>query len=605
MSSISDSETTGADDTTWHPDGDRPALVGPSHARRSASSLTALVRSSLPTQRAAWSLVWLGVLTGGVSLWGTWWASPFIGALAPALVLAGVLGILASWSLDAVGSRWFQRTGLGAVLVAVAAPQAVSIHGSRYYSTDEGALTHVAAQVLLRGANPYSVSLASAGRLLMTPARFWTYTASGGHVTHFSYPAGGFLIDVPAFALGFHHQVVNWMDLGCWVLSGIILFVLLPVELRWMAGLVALSPVFVSDFVTGGTAVTFYPFILIAVWRWDRFGTGQGSRAARWAGPLALGLGCAIKQTPWFIVPFLLLGVGIEARRRGRAGTTVSLEYLALVLVAFGAVNLPFVLWHPADWWRGTFLPLGASLVADGQGLVSLATHGLTGGVNLSLFTLAGALAYVTIVAAFALYYERLKIVWPLLVPIGFFFAPRSFTSYLVALFPVALVAATTVTPPDRRRRDRTHERRVHRLVGPGLLIALSLGTAVTAGVALGATSPLSITSPTLSASRATGTVRSVTISVRNRTARPLTPHFMVDVGGAHPAGFWYPRGHRTVDIGPDQRVVLTLYPPEPTTLPVQRSNWVVDAYTLDPEWLSTSSLAFWPGQIVSSSTGT
>ena len=320
----------------------------------------------------------------------------------------------------------------------------------------------------------------------MTPARFWTYTASGGHVTHFSYPAGGFLIDVPAFALGFHHQVVNWMDLGCWILSAIILFVLLPFELRWMAGLVALSPIFVSDFVTGGTAVTFYPFILIAVWRWDRFGTGQGSRAARWAGPLALGLGCAIKQTPWFIVPFLLLGVGIEARRRGRAGTTVGLEHLGLVLVAFGAVNLPFILWHPADWWRGTFLPLGASLVADGQGLVSLATHGLTGGVNLSLFTLAGALAYVTTVAAFALYYERLKLVWPLLVPIGFFFAPRSFTSYLVALFPVALVAATTVTPPDRRRRDRTRQRRVRPWVGPGFLIALSLGTAVTAGVALG-----------------------------------------------------------------------------------------------------------------------
>ena len=95
--------------------------------------------------------MWLGVLTGGVSLWGTWWASPFIGALAPALVLAGVLGILASWTLDAVRWRWFQWTGLGAVIIAVAAPQAVSIHGSRYYSTDEGALTHVAAQVLLRG----------------------------------------------------------------------------------------------------------------------------------------------------------------------------------------------------------------------------------------------------------------------------------------------------------------------------------------------------------------------------------------------------------------------------------------------------------------------
>ncbi len=139
------------------------------------------------------------------------------------------------------------------------------------------------------------------------------------------------------------------------------------------------------------------------------------------------------------------------------------LRYLLTVLVVFTAVNLPFLVWHPGAWWHGTLIPLTGGLVADGQGFVTLATHGLTGGVNLTMLSLAGALAMVGGVAAFVAWYPQLKRIWPLLLTVPFFFSPRSLSSYLVDLFPVALVAALSVDGVPRERPPRIGSRTVRR----------------------------------------------------------------------------------------------------------------------------------------------
>jgi len=125
-------------------------------------------------------------------------------------------------------------------------------------------------------------------------------------------------------------------------------------------------------------------------------------------------------------------------------------------------VNLPFIVWQPAAWLHGTLLPFFGGLVAGGQGLVTLATHGLSGGLSLTMLSVAALLAYITVMAAWVVWYPALKRVWLLLMPVVFFFAPRSLSSYLVDLFPVAVVAravpswqegATAAPAGDRRRR--------------------------------------------------------------------------------------------------------------------------------------------------------
>ena len=68
----------------------RPDVVSaPSH--RPGSGQLELV------ERGAWSLVWLAVVTGGIDVWGFWWRSPLIGALAPLMALSGIVGTVWCW----------------------------------------------------------------------------------------------------------------------------------------------------------------------------------------------------------------------------------------------------------------------------------------------------------------------------------------------------------------------------------------------------------------------------------------------------------------------------------------------------------------------------
>jgi uncharacterized membrane protein len=536
-------------------------------------------------ERCAWSLVWLGVLTGGVNLWGSWWSWPVIDVLAPLLVAVSLVGLAICWCAVSPRSWLHEGLAMGSALVAVMAPQIVNIHTRIYYETDSAALDHVAARVLSHGHNPYTASLSSAAVLLKTASNFWTYTVTGGHVAGLSYPAGSILVYAPAFLLGFHHEVVDWMDLYAWLASALLLFFLVPRYLRWLAVLITLTGILTGLFAGGGTDATFIPFAMLAVWRWDRYGKGKGAGLAGWMGPIALGLACSIKQTPWFCVPFLVVGIYIEARRSGRSPIPVVARYLGIVVATFAAVNLPFIIWSPKAWWHGTLTPLTQPLIADGQGLVSLALHGLTGGVNMTLLTYASAFAYLALLVAFVAWYPWLKRIWLLMLPAFFFFSPRSFTGYLVDLFPVAVVGAITVgatTTPARHLNWGRFQAR-HLVLG-----ALTVATGVIAALSF-MSAPLSLFVSGTAIGSKQQRFEAVTVTVANRTGASVSPHFMVDVGQVHPTGFWTTAGDRPVVIGPHRSVTVTLFPPSPTYFPPWASDWVVDAYT-SPRSLSTTN---------------
>ncbi len=545
-------------------------------------------------ERCAWSLVWLGVLVGACDLWGSWWSWPVVDALAPLLVAVALVGFAICWCSRDPRTLWHQATAAAAALASSVVQQVIAIHTRTYYETDSAALDHVAARLLSEGRDPYTSSLARAALLLKPAADYWTYTVTGSHILDLSYPAGSVLVYAPAFALGFRHDVVDWVDLYFWVAGAVLLFFLVPRSLRWLSALVMLSGFFVAFFANGGTDAAFVPFAMIAVWRWDRYGAGRSAGIARWVGPVALGLACSIKQTPWFCIPFLVIGVALEARRAGRPPLRVAGRYVAVVAAVFAAVNLPFVVWGASAWWRGTITPIARPLVADGQGLVSVALHGLTGGVDLPLLTAASVFALLCALAAFAGWYRQLKRIWLLLLPVVFFFSPRSLSSYLLDLFPVALVALITTGTselphaglrlpalgPGWRRADRKWAR-----IAAVTLAAL---TCATAALSL-TTAPLGIAYRSASI-RAQRILRSVTVTVTNRTGGTVVPHFMVDVGTAHPTGFWATADHRPVVIGPYASRTVTLLPTSTTYLPPNSSDYVVQAYTADPDALSTTS---------------
>ncbi len=544
-------------------------------------------------QRGGWTLAWLAVLTAGLGFWSAWTSWPGAALLAPLLTVAGVAGMTATWLVVDPRAGVLPWAGLGTAVLAVGLPEAVAIHVRRYYATDSAAFNQVATRALVHGKDPFRTSMASAASLLNPPSHYWTYLADGGHVTQFSYPAGSFLLEAPAMALGFHHELSDWTDLVAWLATGVLLFVLMPVGLRWLAALVLMAPAFVGAFSAGGTDALFLPFLVLAVWRWDRFGTGKGAGIAAWIGPVALGVACAVKQTPWFCLPLLLLGLGLEARRRGDRVWRVPVVYLASVLGVFTVCNLPFVIWGPRAWADGVLIPFTKPLVADGQGLVTLAIHGLTGGVVLPLLTLAGALVYVALLAAFVVWYPAMKVVWLFVLPVVLLVPGRSFSGYLIDFFPAALVAAVTVAHVPRTARVDVGSM-TRRWVARSAVGVPVLASAAVCAVAF-TSAPLALSVVTVRTSQATQRLDAVTVMVHNLTGHLLTPHFLVVIDSSHPSGFWQTASREEpLVLGAGATGTVTLRPNEFTWSPTHGSHWLVEAYTRSPDALSTSALQVW-----------
>ncbi|MGO8872023.1 MAG: hypothetical protein ACLQPH_11600 [Acidimicrobiales bacterium] len=572
--------TTGAQE-------DHAAAASRHSGRRAGGSPDGTVAA----ERCAWSLVWLSVIVAGVDLWGGWsgWTPSAI--VAPAVAAVGIVGVSATWLVGTPRSRWFQRSTVAAVVVSTFGSQGVAIHARRYYATDSAAFNQVAARLLAHGVDPYTATMGGATGLLQNAANFWTYTINGGYVDHVSYPAGSFLLEMPAVLLGFRHEVVDWVDLCAWLVTGVLVFALLPVSIRWVGALLLVTPVFADIFAGGGTDAGFLPFLVLAVWRWDRYGLGRQAGIARWAGPIALGVACSIKQTPWFCIPFLVAGVYLEASRSGRRPVRLAVRYLLTVVVTFAAVNLPFIVWQPAAWAKGSLLPITQPLVVDGQGLVTVALHGISRGVSIPLLSLAGLLVLVGLWGAFAVWYPVMKRIWLLVLPLAFFVAPRSLSTYLLDLFPAAIVAAVTVGPAAARAVTRGAGRRTL----PSGAAVLGVGVAATVVAVLAFTSPpLQLEVRSVMASPGATLVTSVTVGIHNQTDGTVRPHFMVNVGSPHPNDFWHARDGRPVELAPHASMVVTLYPAGYTAAPPQGSRWLVEAYTAAPEALSTSPLQIW-----------
>lgn len=315
-------------------------------------------------------------------------------------------------------------------------------------------------------------------------------------------------------------------------------------------------------------------------------------------GPVALGIACSIKQTPWFCVPFIVIGLAIEARASDRRPLRVVGPYLAIVIGIFAAVNLPFVIWQPTAWARGTFLPFVDPLIADGQGLVTLALHGIAHGVSLPLLTLAGVLVLVAQMVAMVVWYPAMKRIWMLVLPLAFFVATRSLSTYLADLYPAAIVAAVSVAPAARTRATTTTTTAAttagRRRVPAGLAVVVPALAAVCVSLLAFWSPPLQLSVRSVDTSDAATSLDAVTLDVHNTTGGTVTPRFMVTVGSGHPDGFWSPGRGGTVVLGPHASETVTVRPQSFAWAPSHGSQWLVEAYTTSPEALSTTPLMLW-----------
>jgi uncharacterized membrane protein len=531
--------------------------------------------------RVLTALVWI--------LWGLKLYQPtFVVSGAPELGFAyTALGVAAlGLILAPVPSGWARRIDLvllfGALL-AVGAWTFVAVHGSPAYGTDEVAFDQGSAQLLLAGTNPYGADLTwtfDAFRVLPSGT---TNTLDGSFVHTLSYPAGSFLVYLPILAMGIHSQAAIYVDAAFWIVGMALLWKLLPGSSRPVVPLLASLGIYV-DYVTGGvTDSLMMPFLVLALWRWDRFGQPDETGPARWIGPIALGLACTIKQAAWFVAPVLIVGIVLEHVGRRNGWRSVA-RYVILAGTAFLIPNLPFIVWDGPTWFRAVMLPFFEPLVPFGQGFVAFSTTFFQGGGALSSYTAAGAATMLAILLAVAGWYPWLKRGLPVLPLLALLLPTRSLNSYFVYAIPGILVALATV----RAAPSITVWPWIARLARVGAL-ALFAVAVLALGHALVTPSPIEIVPVDEHTTGSLQTVDRITVDVTNRTDGPLEPHFAVALG-PYMSSYWI------ADEGPEilaarEAATYVLLAPNTASMPTVSQASVVFALTAHPATISAGRL--------------
>ncbi|MGH9030060.1 MAG: glycosyltransferase family 87 protein, partial [Acidimicrobiales bacterium] len=483
---------------------------------------------------------------------------------------------LAPGALDSRRLAWVGWITLLAVLVGLGLWSYFQIVTSPAYPTDEVAFDQYAALLLSHGHDPYLSSMApSIGLYHLAPTAL-TFHLNGSQVTSLSYPAMSFLLYAPAVLLGWSTQAAVVLNLVAWVIAVVLLFLVLPRSMAPVALIIGSFSVYVGYAVGGVTDALFVPLLLGAAVGWDKFVTASGWR--KWIGPVLFGLAMAVKQTPWLVLPFLVVGIAIEGWRRlgdRRSGVRAGAQYLAVALAAFAVPNLPFIVMGARAWWDGVLTPLDPHIVPGGSGIVGLSLYLGVGGGSLGAFSLAVLVAFVALLVIYSSTYPLLK-GWTFILPaFVLFFSARSFGSYLLDLVPAALVGAWTCRSLPGRPWS----------AWPWVVAG---GTVVTGGVvalALGSQSPLTMSIRQVYTSGQLATVDRVVVNVANVSSRPERPAFTMDSGTSFTA-FWIPEGGPAV-LAPGTSANYTLLSPDFPSQPSIAGGFQVVAFTNDPATVS------------------
>ncbi len=533
--------------------------------------------------QVGWMIVGIVLITWGLRLWGSGTVASW--APLPSTLLSGAG--LALVALSTVAHRkpsWqvIQWVALTLVIMGLFTWTATQILGNPSYMTDEMAFDQWAATLWVHGINPYGRSLAAAfNAYQVSPDRF-TWTLSGKPVTLLSYPALAFEIYAPVIALGITNQVAVWFNVVAWAVGMTIAFIVVPFRIRpWILVLASLS-VYIGFAQGGVTDALYIPFLVLAAWRWDRYPWAKGWQAI-WP-PLIMGLALGIKQTPWIVWPFLVMGFIGEARLKGvdrQQIVRMVLRYTVISGAVFFIPNLPFIFSNPVSWLRGVLAPLISKTVPDGQGLITLSLFEPWGSGSLHAFTWLSIVVLVFLLVAYPLTYPRLKPLTFLFPAIALFFATRSFASYLLMLIPITIVAVTTTSPG---KSTVPLSNRAKRIIYGGMGIS-----AILAIVAVVLPGPIRINLDGLHTSGELATVDRVTITATNSSNRTLHPHFTADIGGVLTA-FWT-RIQGPAKLLPHQSVTYTLAAPNFGAMPPISGGFQIMAFTARTETVTRSAI--------------
>lgn len=347
------------------------------------------------------------------------------------VLLASLVGIVslivasAPISPPAIWYRWYKWLGYpiltGAVflilgtLVVLAGTLSLALQHSavQAYRNDVTSFTHVNAELVLDGRNPYTSNAAFAAALKRYPLGYPTPMRRGVFGTGFdapeivqvkaaerlylvdpqavhggldpqtlhSYPALSFLFYVPFIWAGLPNII--WLSLLICV--GVLIWVAwqAPQHLR-LAALFTAGAAFCIVYSLPVDTEIVCIALLLGAWH---------QRTREWVGPVLLGLACAFKQYSWFFVPFFILDIWLA--QGGRA----TLRWCIVAPAAFLLPNLPYLIMSPGPWLHSLTLPMSEPLFPQGIGIMTLSLGHLLPYLPPLFYSIGELLAIVILVA--------------------------------------------------------------------------------------------------------------------------------------------------------------------------------------------------------------
>lgn len=324
------------------------------------------------------------------------------------------------------------------------------------YQTDNAVFSHVAAEQLLNGRNPYTINdpelIGDSAERFGLQTTFLTHTTDAEPLDNLmSWPAGSILPFAPFLKLG--GTDVRWV---------VVAFEIAVLALLWLAAPSVLKPLSVLPFLvdpdlylqfTGGGVMDFLwvaPMLGAAIALYNR---------QFWWSALLFGLAAGTKQQPWILAPFLLVYVA-QADEQWTPGERArqALAYAVVAGMGFLALNGPFIAWGPQEWLDGTLIPFSRQLVPFGSGLSMLTQTGILD-LGKTFYTAATFGVWGLLLLAYAVHFRTLKHALWIMPAIIMWFGYRGLQNYFIYWTPVLIVAVFAWWKEEEARTPITEDR--------------------------------------------------------------------------------------------------------------------------------------------------
>jgi uncharacterized membrane protein len=427
--------------------------------------------------------------------------------------------------------------------------------------TDEAALTARAAKEFLAGHPIYGRPWPSVfhGPIAVTK------TMSGGADYTYAYPPFAVMLSAPFYAVLHSAAAVTLLATGALIAGTVLLWCLLPAPWRPAATAVCLGFGLLAGYARAGyPAIVSGALLIPVVIRWPA--TGAGGRLGRRGvlRAICLGAACAAQQLPWFLAPFLI--VGIYLVRRGELGHRPALavvaRYTGVAVLTWLLINAYFIIQAPKAWLSGLLLPFTQGAILHGQGAMSISYYFTAGSDRLDFYSYGSMLLELGLLAAFVLFIKRLGPAATVLPWCAFYLATRSQDGYFLLMTPLWLAAVATV---PASAFAGAWQPRVPRLRGRTARAALAAGLVAPAllcvAVAAAGDPPLRLTvSGIRTVAMTQRGITGITLKAINTTGTALKPNFAIRKGQA--ASAWWRISSGPTIIGPHATASYTLQAP-------------------------------------------